>query len=308
METIIIAGAGCAGLTAAIYSARADLKPTVLTGNVLGGQLSETTSVENYPGFPDGVMGPEVMESFQQQAEKFGATVRYETITEAKLKDGGPHQLVLSGGDKLECQALIIATGARTRWLGLESEQKLRNHGVSSCATCDGALFRDVPVAVVGGGDSALEEANFLTRFASKVMVIHRRDQLRGSKIMQDRAFANDKIEFIWDSVVEEVLDVEKGEVTGIKVKNVKTEEKSTIDCQGLFLAIGHIPNTEPFKQQLDTNEDGYIILPDGGRSMANLEGVFVAGDCADHIYRQAVTAAGMGCRAAIDAERWLQT
>ncbi len=307
MERLIIAGAGCAGFTAAIYAARAELEPVVLSGSTLGGQLSETTSVENYPGFPAGVMGPEVMENFQKQAERFGAKVRYETVTAARLKNGGPQQLTLSNGEKIECRALIVATGARPRWLGLDSEQKLRNRGVSSCATCDGALYRKVPVAVVGGGDSALEEALFLSRFASKVMVIHRRDQLRASKIMQERAFANPKLEMVWDSVVEDVLDVEKEEVTGVRVKNVKSDESRVLECQGLFLAIGHIPNTDPFKGQLKINDEGYIELPDGGRSMSNVEGVFVAGDCADHVYCQAVTAAGMGCRAAIDAERWLQ-
>ena len=308
MEKLIIAGAGCAGLTAAIYAARAELEPLLLSGSTLGGQLSESTTVENYPGFPEGVTGPEVMADFQKQAERFGARIRYESVTAAKLKAGGPQHLTLNNGDEIECRSLIVATGASPRWLGLESEQKLRNRGVSSCATCDGALYRKVPVAVVGGGDTAIEEAMFLTRFASKVMVIHRRDQLRASKIMQERVFANNKVELVWDSVVEQVMDVDKGEVTGVRIRNTRTEVLSTIECRGLFLAIGHIPNTAPFKGQLKTNADGYIELPDGGRSMSNIEGVFVAGDCADHVYRQAVTAAGMGCRAAIDAERWLQT
>ncbi len=307
MEQIIIAGAGCAGFTAAIYAARAELQPLVLTGDLLGGQLSETTSVENYPGFPAGVMGHEIMHAFQQQAKKFGAKIKMASIQSCQLKPGGPHKLTLSNNEQIEAPALIIATGARPRWLGLDSEQALRNKGVSSCATCDGALYRDVPVAVVGGGDTAMEEASFLSRFASKVIVIHRRDELRASKIMQERAFDNDKIEFKWNSVVDQVLDVDKDEVTGIVVKNVDSGEKSTIDCKALFLAIGHIPNTDVFKDQLKMDKEGYIILNDGARSQTNIDGVFAAGDCADHVYRQAVTAAGMGCRAAIDAERWLQ-
>lgn len=306
MQNVVIIGAGCAGLTAAIYTGRAELQPVLLTGTQIGGQLSETTSVENYPGFPEGVMGGDVMDKFQEQAEKYNTEVRYETVKEAELKEGGPHKLTLSNDDKLECRSLIIATGARPRWLGLESEQELRNKGVSSCATCDGALYRDVPVVVIGGGDTALEDALFLTRFASSVKVIHRRDQLRASKIMQERAFANEKLEFVWDSVVEEIMDVKKKEVTGIRVKNVKTEETTDIECKGVFLGIGHIPNTEAFKGQLKMDDAGYIILQDGGRSHSSVKGVFIAGDCADNIYRQAVTAAGMGCRAAIDAERWL--
>ncbi len=307
MENIVIAGAGCAGFTAAVYAARAELRPIVLTGATLGGQLSETTSVENYPGFPEGVMGPEIMNAFQKQAERFGARVEYKTLAESTLQAGGPHKLKLSDDSEIQCRAFIIATGARARWLGLKSEQKLRNRGVSSCATCDGALFRNVPVAVVGGGDSAMEEALFLSRFASKVLVIHRRDRLRASKIMQQRARENEKIEFVWNSVVEEVLGVDENQVTGLRLKNVQTEAQSTLECQGLFLAIGHIPNTDPFKGQLRMDEEGYIVLPDGGSSHAEMEGVFIAGDCADKRYRQAVTAAGMGCRAAIDAERWLR-
>jgi thioredoxin reductase (NADPH) len=307
MEQVIIAGAGCAGLTAAIYCARAELEPLVLTGELLGGQLSETTSVENYPGFPDGIMGPEVMDAFQKQAEKFGAKIKIAAIESCELRNGGPHELTLTNGDKIECRALIIATGARPRWLGLDSEQALRNQGVSSCATCDGALYRNVPVAVVGGGDTAIEEAMFLSRFASEVIVIHRRDQLRASKIMQERALANEKLTFQWNSVVHEVLDIEKGQVTGVVLEDVKTGELKTIDCEALFVAIGHIPNTEAFAEQVDTDDEGYVLLDDGARSMTSVAGVFGAGDCADHVYRQAITAAGMGCRAAIDAERWLQ-
>jgi len=306
MEKVIIVGSGCAGLTAAIYTARAGLKPLVLIGDDQGGQLSLTTDVENFPGFPDGIMGPEVMENFEQQARRFGAGLEYETVTGLSLQNGGPQTLKLDSGGELECESLIIATGARPRWLGLESEEKLKNRGVSACATCDGALYRDVPVAVVGGGDTALEEALFLTRFASKVTLIHRRDALRGSKIMQERVLANDKIEVAWDSVVDEIADLQKNEVTGAVLRNVKTDEKTLLTCAALFVAIGHSPNTDPFAGQLDMDADGYILMPIAERSLTSVEGVFVAGDCADHVYRQAVTAAGMGCRAAIDCERWL--
>jgi len=306
MQRVVIVGSGCAGLTAAIYTARANLEPLVLVGADQGGQLSLTTDVENYPGFPDGVMGPEVMENFEQQAKRFGARLEYETVVEAELKAGGPQRLTFDSGREIEAEALIIATGARPRWLGLESEEKLKNKGVSACATCDGALYRDVPVAVVGGGDTAIEEALFLTRFAAKVSVIHRRDQLRASKILQDRALNNEKIDMCWDSVVDEILDLEKDEVTGVVLRNVKTGQKRTLDCSAVFVAIGHTPNTEAFKGQVDLDESGYVLMPQAERSFTSVDGVFVAGDCADHIYRQAVTAAGMGCRAAIDCERWL--
>jgi len=308
MEQLIIIGSGCAGLTAAIYAARAELAPLVLAGDEPGGQLSLTTAVENFPGFPEGIMGPEIMEMFQRQAERFGARIEYKRVKAAELRSDGPHKLVLSDDSVLEACALIVATGARPHKLGLASEEALRNRGVSYCATCDGALYRQVPVAVVGGGDSALEEALFLSRFASKVTVIHRRDSLRASKIMQERALANDKLEFIWDAVVAEILDVAKGEVTGVKIRNVRSGEERVIDCQAVFPAIGHVPNTEPFKGQLKLDERGYVQLKSGQRSLTDIEGVFAAGDCADAIYRQAVTAAGMGCRAAIDAERWLES
>ncbi len=308
MEELVIIGSGCAGLTAAIYAARAELKPLVLAGAEPGGQLSETTLVENYPGFPEGILGPEVMESFQEQAERFGTRFKDTTLERCTLKCGGPHTLHLANDETVEASAVIIATGARPRWLGLDSENALRNKGVSSCATCDGALYRDVPIAVIGGGDSAMEEAMFLSRFGSKIMVIHRREELRASKIMQERAFANEKIEFHWNSVVEEILDVEKDEVTGIVIRDVMTDETKTLDCKAVFLAIGHVPNTDAVKGQLKLNDQGYVLLPDAGRSLTSVEGVFAAGDCADSIYRQAVTAAGMGCRAAIDAERWLES
>ena len=307
MEKIIIVGSGCAGLTAAIYAARADLEPLVLAGAEPGGQLSETTTVENYPGFPDGIFGAQVMNDFRKQAEKFGARMKNTYVTGSKLQEGGSHKLQTADGKEIEARSLVLATGARARWLGLESEQSLRNKGVSSCATCDGALYRDVPVAVVGGGDSAMEEAIFLSRFASKVIIIHRRDKLRASPIMQERALANEKIEVQWNSVINEVLDVDKDEVNGVVVRDVYTGQQQTLAVKALFLAIGHIPNTESFKRDLELDDDGYIRLKDGAQSLTNLDGVFAAGDCADNRYRQAVTAAGMGCRAAIDAERWLQ-
>ncbi|MDT8391137.1 MAG: thioredoxin-disulfide reductase [Lentisphaeria bacterium] len=306
MEKVVIIGSGCAGLTAAIYTSRANLNPLVLVGADQGGQLALTTDVENFPGFPEGIMGAEVMDFFDQQAKRFGARLEYKTVLETDIVPGGPQRLTLDDGSSLACEALIIATGARPRWLGLPSEEALKNKGVSACATCDGALYRDVPVAVVGGGDTALEEALFLTRFASQVTLIHRRDELRGSKIMQQRVFDNKKITILWDSVVDKVLGEDEDGVTGLTVKNTQTGELSTLTCAAVFVAIGHIPNTDPFKGQLDMDDAGYIITPDGGRSLTSVEGVFVAGDCADHVYRQAVTAAGMGCRAAIDCERWL--
>jgi len=304
MEQLVIVGSGPAGLTAAIYSARAGLNPLVIEGGLPGGQLTQTTEVENYPGFPEGVNGFELIYNMRQQAERFGTRFVSDVVTGSELQSGGPHRLILAGGE-LRCRALIIATGARPRWLGVPGEEELKNKGVSACATCDGAFFRDVPIVVVGGGDSAMEEALFLTRFGSKVIVIHRRDQLRASKIMQQRAFDNPKIEFCWNSVVTEILDVEQGKVTGVRVRNVKTDEESVIPCGAVFMAIGHIPSTEPFRGQVETDEQGWIRL-EGDSSRTNVEGVFAAGDCADHTYRQAVTAAGMGCRAAIDAERWL--
>lgn len=307
MEKMIIVGSGCAGLTAAIYAARAELDPLVIVGDEPGGQLSETTTVENYPGFPDGIFGAQVVNDFRKQAERFGARMKNAHITGSELQDGGPHKLQTADGEDIEARSVVLATGARPRWLGLESEQALRNKGVSSCATCDGALYRDVPVAVVGGGDSAMEEAIFLSRFASKVVIVHRRDKLRASPIMQERALANEKIEVHWNSVVDEVLDVDKDEVNGVVVRDVYTGDKQTLALKALFLAIGHIPNTEPFKKYLKLDDDGYIKLKDGGLSLTDIDGVFAAGDCADYRYRQAVTAAGMGCRAAIDAERWLQ-
>lgn len=307
METMVIMGTGPAGLTAALYAARANLNPLVLAGNLPGGQLTQTTEVENYPGFPEGIIGFDLMQAMQKQTEKFGAWIRNATVADVSLKPGGPQTIRLDDGSEIVTQSLIIATGARPRWLDLPSEEALKNKGVSACATCDGAFFRGVPIAVVGGGDSALEEALFLTHFASKVIVIHRRDELRASKIMRERALAHEKIEFCWNSTVKEVLDVAKDRVTGLVLENVKTGELTQLECGALFVAIGHIPNTDVFSGKLQM-ENGYIVLPDPGRSLTNVEGVFAAGDCADHVYRQAITAAGMGCRAAIDAERWLVT
>ena len=305
METLTIMGTGPAGLTAAIYAARANLEPVVLAGNLPGGQLTQTTDVENFPGFPDGIQGFDLMVAMQKQAERFGARVENKLVSSVELTGGGPQRLTLSDGSIHETRALIVAVGARPRWLGLPSEEALKNKGVSACATCDGAFFRNVPIVVIGGGDSAIEEAVFLTHFGSKVMIVHRRDALRASKIMQDRALKNPKIEVIWDSVVEDILDVAQDKVTGVVLKNVKTGEVRTVDCGAVFMAIGHTPNTEVFEGKLEM-QDGYIVQGRCDRSFTSVEGVFVAGDCADHTYKQAITAAGMGCRAAIDAERWL--
>jgi thioredoxin reductase (NADPH) len=303
MENIVIIGSGCAGLTAAIYASRADLEPVVIAGELPGGLLSQTSDVENYPGFPEAVNGYELMMKFQEQAERFGSKVKHETLKKVELKDGGPHKVHLSSGETIETRALIIATGASPRWLGLESEDRLKNKGVSACATCDGAFYKNVPVVVVGGGDTAMEEALFLTKFASKVTVVHRRDELRASKIMGDRAQANPKIEFMWSSQVVEIIG--ESEVEKVRIKNLKDDSETLVEAKGYFAALGHIPNTEVFKDAVETDEKGFIKLKKDS-SYTSLEGVFAAGDCADHVYRQAVTAAGMGCRAAIDAERWL--
>lgn len=304
MEQVVIIGSGCAGLTAALYTARANLKPLVLTGRQPGGLLTTTTTVENFPGFPDGVDGYELMTRMQQQAERFGARVEFATVESADLSRR-PFRLTVDGA-AVETQALIIATGAGHRHLGLESEAKLETKGVTYCATCDGALpvFRNQPLVVVGGGDSACEEAMYLTRFGSVVYLIHRRDQLRASKIMAERTLANPKLRPVWDSVVTDILDVKQDMVTGVRLRNVKTGVETTLDCAGVFVAIGHVPNTELFRGQLALDEAGYI-LPQRGAA-TQIEGVFVAGDCVDRVYRQAITAAGMGCAAAIEAERFL--
>jgi thioredoxin reductase (NADPH) len=304
MEKVVIIGTGCAGLTAALYTARANLSPLVLTGAMPGGLLTTTSIVENYPGFPEGIDGYELMVKMQKQAERFGARVQFGTL-EAVDFAKQPFTLTVDG-EPVQTETVIIASGASHRHLGLESEEKLEKKGVTYCATCDGALpmFRDRPLVVVGGGDSACEEATYLTRFASVVYLVHRRDTLRASKIMAERTFAHTKIKPVWDSVVTEVLDVKQDKVTGVRLKNVKTGKESVLDCSGLFVAIGHIPNTQLFKGVLDMDENGYIRPKRG--SETNVPGVFVAGDCSDHFYRQAVTAAGMGCSAAIDAERYL--
>ncbi len=299
--SVLIIGSGPAGYTAALYAARAELEPVVIAGLAFGGQLMLTTDVENYPGFPEGITGPEMMELFQKQAERFGARVLMEDVVSVNL-DSSPFSIE-SDEHRFTADALIIATGASAKWIGLPSEERLMNRGVSACATCDGALFRGKVMAVVGGGDTAMEEALFLTRFASVVHVIHRRDELRASKIMQERARKNDKIQFVWDSVVEEVLG--ETEVQGVRVRNMKTDERSELAVGALFVAIGHKPNTELFIDKLRSSEGGYILV-EPGSTRTNVEGVFACGDVMDPSYRQAVTAAGTGCMAALDAERWL--
>jgi len=304
MENVIIIGTGCAGLTAALYTARANLSPLVLAGAMPGGLLTTTSIVENFPGFPEGVDGTELMMRMQKQAEKFGARIEYDAVEKVELS-WQPFR-VTAGDKTIEARTLIIATGAGHRHLGLESERVLERKGVTYCATCDGALpmFRNKPLVVVGGGDSALEEANYLTRFGSRVYVIHRRDALRGSKIMQERALKNPKIEFVWNSVVVDVLDVKQDRVTGVVLKDVKTGQTRPLDCAGVFVAIGHAPNTQLFAGQLEMDPDGYIICKKG--TATSVPGVFGAGDCVDRTYRQAITAAGLGCAAAIDCERYL--
>lgn len=303
MRNVIILGSGCAGNTAAIYTARAALKPLIVVGHEPGGQLSLTTSVENFPGFPGGINGPDLVENMKKQAEEFGAEYVYGSVIEADL-NATPIRLNIDG-DWHETRTLIIASGASARWLGLPNEHKLIGFGVSSCATCDGAFFRDRKIMVVGGGDTAMEEANFLTRFGSEVTVVHRRDEFRASKIMLDRARANKKIKFLMNTVVEDIYDVEKREVTGVKLRSVVTGETWHQDVDGFFLAIGHVPNTKPFVGQIDLDPDGYIVSKGGART--NIAGVFHAGDVQDRVYRQAVTAAGAGCMAAIEAERFLE-
>lgn len=300
-EQVLIIGSGPAGLTAAVYAARADLNPFMVEGMAAGGQLMLTTDVENYPGFPDGIMGPELMEQFRKQAERFGT--RIVTADATRVDFSSRPFKVWVDADEYTADSVIVSTGASASWLGLENEEKLRGHGVSACATCDGFFFRGLEVAVVGGGDSAMEEAIFLAKFADKVTIIHRRDEFRASKIMVRRVLDHDKVDVMWNTVVEDVLG--DSQVEGLMIRNVETDEVSEFKTSGLFLAIGHKPNTDLFQGQLDLDDVGYIVLPGAG-TMTSVEGVFAAGDVADHTYRQAITAAGTGCMAAMDAERWL--
>lgn len=303
MHSVVIIGSGCAGLTAAIYTARAGLKPLVIRGHEAGGQLSLTTMVENFPGFPKGVQGPELIEMMQQQAAEFGAAFKEGDVTRVDLSQR-PFRLEM-GGEGLETKTLIVASGASAKMLGLESEKRLLGHGVSTCAVCDGYFFRGKHVAVVGGGDTAAEDSLFLTRHASKVSLIHRRDQLRASKIMAGRLLSHEKVKPVWNSTVTEVMDVSRNEVTGVKLKNLKTGEETFYPCDGLFIGIGHSPNTAIFKGVLDTDDLGYLKTVNGSKT--NVPGVFAAGDVQDRIYRQAITAAGSGCMAAMDAEKFLE-
>jgi thioredoxin reductase (NADPH) len=305
MEKVVIIGTGCAGLTAALYAARSNLSPLVVTGLMPGGLLTTTSVVENYPGFPEGIDGHELMTRMQKQAERFGARVRTLQVVEAADLSKSPFVLTVDG-ERVETETVIIATGAGHRHLGIESEGLLECKGVTFCATCDGAwpMFRGQPLVVVGGGDSACEEALYLTRFASRVFLVHRRDKLRASRIMADRAMADKKITMVWDSAITEILDVKAEKVTGVRLQNVNTGAQSVLPCAGVFVAIGHVPNTQLFNGVIDMDENGYIIPKKG--TATNIPGVFVAGDCADRVYRQAVTAAGSGCAAAIDVERFL--
>ena len=303
-QQVVIIGSGPAGLTAALYSARANLKPLLVEGLESGGQLMLTTMVENWPGFRDGIMGPDLMIEMREQALRFGTEMLAGNVTSVDLKRR-PFTIRLDEGRVITTESVIIATGASARWLEIGSDRKLSGHGVSTCATCDGYFFKGKPIAVVGGGDSAMEEAIYLTKFASRVTVVHRRDALRASKIMQDKAFANPKIEFVWDSEIAEVRDVDKGAVTAVIVRNLKTGKLHELPLDGVFIAIGHTPNTSLFKGQIELDANGYIVTKRGTRT--SVPGVFAAGDVQDHIYRQAVTAAGTGCMAAIDAEHYLE-
>ena len=302
MENLIIVGTGCAGWTAAIYSARASLQPLILAGAQLGGQLTTTTEVENFPGFPEGIQGPDLMMKMQEQAEKFGSRIAYEEVVEVAKKDD--HFIVRTGEKSYETKTVILATGASPRHLGLPNEKELVGHGLTSCATCDGAFYRDVPVCVVGGGDSACEEASFLTRFASRVYLIHRRAELRASKIMAERALSNPKITPVWNSTIKEYITDENGEMCKVRLQDLVTGAESDLELRCVFVAIGHVPNTQFLNGLVELDENGYILQKKG--TMTSVPGIFAAGDVADHVYRQAITAAGNGCAAALDAERYL--
>jgi thioredoxin reductase (NADPH) len=302
VRKVIVIGSGPAGFTAALYAARANMEPLVLKGLEAGGQLMLTTDVENYPGFVDGILGPELMDQMEKQAARFGAEILPVHVTSVEL-DVRPF-VVRAGDQTWQAETVIVSTGATAKWLGVPGEERLRGRGVSACATCDGFFFRDRELVVVGGGDSAMEEATFLTKFASKVTIVHRRDEFRASKIMQDRALSNPKIEVIWDSTVTEILGDQS--VTGVRLQNVKTDETSELKADGAFMAIGHIPNTSLFEGQLELDAGGYVIVQEP-RTVTNVPGVFAAGDVTDSIYRQAVTAAGQGCKAAMDAEKYVE-
>ena len=303
MENVVIIGSGCAGLTAAIYAARANLKPVVIDGHEPGGQLTLTTMVENFPGFPDGILGPELIENMRKQAQRFGAEFKAGAVSEVDVSKR-PFKIV-AGKETYETKTLIVAAGASARMLGLPSERHLLGKGVSTCATCDGYFFRGKPIAVIGGGDTAMEEAIFLTRYASKVYIVHRRNEFRASKIMVDRAKANEKVEFVTPAVIEEIVPHEKGHVGKVLLRNLETNAPREIELEGVFVAIGHDPNTTVFKGKLDMDPNGYLLSLNGSKT--KVPGVFVAGDVQDHRYRQAVTAAGSGCMAAIDAEKFLE-